>query len=180
MIENILLLPNDSWKKIVVGKDLLYTCRKLNIFKRFKILHKFCHILKVYTVFNLISITLIYIYFSGYPPGAGYPGVGGRAPSVTTLTSSSPSLASTVQENFHAGGANRPGSPLTVQSGMKVSYSNLIYNFYQTKIIKFKDSVAITRSYKGVAHFSNLGKEWVYSRTYRSIVSFRYSKQKKI
>jgi len=56
---------------------------------------------------------------SGYPPGVGYPGVGGRAPSVTTLTSSSPSLASTVQENFHAGGANRPGSPLTVQSGMK-------------------------------------------------------------
>jgi len=44
---------------------------------------------------------------SGYP--GGYPG---RAASVTTLTSSSPSLASTVQEKFTE-------SPLTVQSGMK-------------------------------------------------------------
>merc|ERR1719233_2759096 len=45
---------------------------------------------------------------SGYP-GGGYPA---RAASVTTLTSSSPSLASTVQEKFAE-------SPLTVQSGMK-------------------------------------------------------------
>merc|ERR1719431_1244728 len=45
---------------------------------------------------------------SGYP-GGGYPA---RAASVTTLTSSSPSLASTVQEKF-------TDSPLTVQSGMK-------------------------------------------------------------
>merc|ERR1719228_1632569 len=37
---------------------------------------------------------------------------GGRAPSVTTLTSSSPSLASTIQEKL-------PDEPLTKQSGMK-------------------------------------------------------------
>jgi len=37
---------------------------------------------------------------------------GGRAPSVTTLTSSSPSLVSTIQEKF-------PDEPLTKQSGMK-------------------------------------------------------------
>merc|ERR1719447_605496 len=40
---------------------------------------------------------------------------GGRAPSLTTLTSSSPSLASTVQ----AAGQGREEAPLTVQSGMK-------------------------------------------------------------
>merc|ERR1719323_2098369 len=40
---------------------------------------------------------------------------GGRAPSLTTLTSSSPSLASTAQ----AAGQGREEAPLTVQSGMK-------------------------------------------------------------
>merc|ERR1719219_3001527 len=47
----------------------------------------------------------------------GYLGAGqhGRAPSLTTLTSSSPSLASTVQ----AAGQGREEAPLTVQSGMK-------------------------------------------------------------
>merc|ERR1719239_1408325 len=52
------------------------------------------------------------------PPAIpGYLGAGqhGRAPSLTTLTSSSPSLASTVQ----AAGQGREDAPLTVQSGMK-------------------------------------------------------------
>merc|ERR550519_2756956 len=52
------------------------------------------------------------------PPAIpGYLGAGqhGRAPSLTTLTSSSPSLASTVQ----AAGQGREEAPLTVQSGMK-------------------------------------------------------------
>ena len=70
-----------------------------------------------------------------YPGGAaGYPGtavggvggvpVGGalRAPSVSTLTSSSPSLASTVQERAGPGG---PGAQLTIQSGMKAICSNM-------------------------------------------------------
>ena len=53
-----------------------------------------------------------------FPGAAG--GVGGalRAPSVSTLTSSSPSLVSTVQERgAAAGGAG--GGQLTIQSGMK-------------------------------------------------------------
>ena len=63
-------------------------------------------------------------YPGGAPGGQGYPGVqapgaggggligaGLRAPSVSTLTSSSPSLASTVQE--------RTAGQLTIQSGMK-------------------------------------------------------------
>merc|ERR1719507_1303100 len=52
------------------------------------------------------------------PPAIpGYLGAGqhGRAPSLTPLTSSSPSLASTVQ----AAGQGREEAPLTVQSGMK-------------------------------------------------------------
>ena len=50
--------------------------------------------------------------YTGGPGGGGLIGAGVRAPSVSTLTSSSPSLASTVQE--------RPASgQLTIQSGMK-------------------------------------------------------------
>merc|ERR1719158_1980732 len=58
------------------------------------------------------------------PPAIpGYLGAGqhGRAPSLTTLTSSSPSLASTVQ----AAGQGREEAPLTVQSGMKAICSAL-------------------------------------------------------
>jgi len=49
---------------------------------------------------------------SGFMGGGGGVYHHGRAPSVTTLTSSSPSLASTVQEKYTEG-------PLTIQSGMK-------------------------------------------------------------
>ena len=53
-----------------------------------------------------------------FPGAAG--GVGGalRAPSVSTLTSSSPSLVSTVQERGAASGGGG-GGQLTIQSGMK-------------------------------------------------------------
>ena len=50
---------------------------------------------------------------TGYNQMVG--GAGMRAPSVTTLTSSSPSLASTVQERQGEGG----NTQLTIQSGMK-------------------------------------------------------------
>ena len=52
--------------------------------------------------------------------GGGLVGAGLRAPSVSTLTSSSPSLASTVQERPGPG----PGQ-LTIQSGMKAICSAL-------------------------------------------------------
>ena len=50
--------------------------------------------------------------YTGPSQGGGLIGAGVRAPSVSTLTSSSPSLASTVQERPAAG-------QLTIQSGMK-------------------------------------------------------------
>ena len=55
-----------------------------------------------------------------FPPAGGV-AVGGalRAPSVSTLTSSSPSLASTVQERAGT------GTQLTIQSGMKAICSNM-------------------------------------------------------
>ena len=52
--------------------------------------------------------------------GGGLIGSGLRAPSVSTLTSSSPSLASTVQERSEAGAGQ-----LTIQSGMKAICSNM-------------------------------------------------------
>ena len=50
--------------------------------------------------------------YTGPSQGGGLIGAGVRAPSVSTLTSSNPSLASTVQERPAAG-------QLTIQSGMK-------------------------------------------------------------
>lgn len=47
-----------------------------------------------------------------------------RAPSVSTLTSSSPSLVSTVQERGGAGGGGG-GGQLTIQSGMKAICSSM-------------------------------------------------------
>ena len=52
----------------------------------------------------------------GAGAGGGLVGSGLRAPSVSTLTSSSPSLASTVQERSAGPPA---GGQLTIQSGMK-------------------------------------------------------------
>merc|ERR550539_1744489 len=60
-----------------------------------------------------------------FPGAAG--GVGGamRAPSVSTLTSSSPSLVSTVQERGPATGGGGGGGQLTIQSGMKAICSSM-------------------------------------------------------
>ena len=63
-----------------------------------------------------------------FPGAAG--GVGGamRAPSVSTLTSSSPSLVSTVHERGGAaggGGGGGGGGQLTIQSGMKAICSSM-------------------------------------------------------